>query len=89
MKSDTIATLHEIAEHGAEESARIAACRAIIAAEGQNQRDEHSEANDLKLRILQIANQLGVDLIAGGSTAGNAGADCPGIAEGSGEVDGA
>ena len=80
VKSDTIATLHHIAENGTEESARIAACRAIIAAEAQNQRDEHSEANELKLRIIQIAHQLGVNLAAPGAGPGDASEDRPAIA---------
>ena len=72
IKAEVITELARIATEGLEESSRIAASRAIIAAEGQNQRDEMAEADDFKQRVLAIAQRCGVrvDLLGIGEAAG-------------------
>ena len=66
IKVDVIETLHQIAETGDKESTRVAACNALLAAESQNQKDEHSNLNDLRERIFEIATQFGIDLPVSG-----------------------
>lgn len=81
-------TLFELASNGVEESTRIAACRTIIAAEAQNQSDEHKLV-DVRIkqehaRLDAIAAELGIDrgLIesaerqAGGCDDGSTSASC-------------
>jgi len=54
-------SLIDIATGGIEESSRIAAARAIIAAEAQNQKDEHAKIDEFKQRVLAIAQRCGID----------------------------
>lgn len=62
MKMEVLANLREIAQHGEKETARVAACNALIACERQNQQDEHSQLNQVKEQILAIAAEYGLDL---------------------------
>ncbi|MBZ4251982.1 hypothetical protein LAJ57_13860, partial [Streptococcus pneumoniae] len=47
-KQDVMDTLADICVNGRDESSRIAAAKAIIAAESQNQKEEHLEANEFR-----------------------------------------
>lgn len=62
VRSAVVQTLMEIACTGVEDSARIAACRALIAAEGQNQKDEHAKIDEFRNRVLTIAQRCGIDV---------------------------
>ena len=61
-KGEVMASLIDIATNGTEESSRIAAARAIIAAESQNQKDEHAKIDEFKERVLAIAQRCGIDV---------------------------
>ena len=58
-KRSVIQTLLRIAESGEKESARVAACRALIAAEQQNQNDEKDDLQGLKAKLLELALEFG------------------------------
>ena len=78
IKAGVIAELARIATTGEKEASRVAASRAIIAAEAQNQSDEQSEAEDFRRRVLEIAQRCGVrvDLLGVGEAAGGGPGSC-------------
>ena len=65
-KAGVLETLFELAQNGIEESTRIAACRAIIAAESQNQKDEHKivdvHIQQEHARLDEVASELGIEV---------------------------
>ena len=68
VKQDVIAELHEIAINGFEQSSRIAACRAILMAEGQNQRDQISGVDEFARKVLELADRFGIELSDAGAS---------------------
>lgn len=65
-KANVMDSLLHLATNGAEESTRIAAAKAIIAAEAQNQKDEHAQADALRRKLLELAIEYGSGLPADG-----------------------
>lgn len=69
VKVDVVETLWGIATMGEKESARVAACNSLMAAESQNQRDEHKVVDigiqERNAGLDAIATDLGIapDLI--------------------------
>ena len=85
-KLEVVEVLNNIAKDTtAKESARVAACNALLAAEGQNQKDEHKAADLLAqqraIELDEIADELGIeaDIVkriereSGGNTQGTQG----------------
>lgn len=64
-KANVMDSLLNLAVNGIEESTKIAAARAIIAAEGQNQADEHKfaelQVEQRNAELDAIASDLGLD----------------------------
>ncbi|MEM1224599.1 MAG: hypothetical protein AAGJ40_02820 [Planctomycetota bacterium] len=71
-RDEVVQSLLEIATCGKKESSRIAAAKALIAADALNQRDESQENANLVARIIELAAQHGIAFAAGG--------DCQAIA---------
>lgn len=68
VKTTVVETLRDIAQGSEKDSARVAACNALLSAEAQNQRDEHKVADIAVAKrngeLAAIAADLGIEISA-------------------------